>query len=136
MAGQDASLRRAVLPVLVTGPHCGPHGETVIRQRAAGVAVDPYSEESAPDWSVPPDSLAIDDCAVADGGSLEPNQDARSAAVSDFIVFAAPGTDVLYTDRLIIRGLTCKVEGRPFDWRSPYTDWRPGVVIRATIVEG
>jgi hypothetical protein len=87
------------------------------------------------DWS-PPTSLAIPGCAVADGGSLEPLQDARNAVDSDFDVLAPYGSDVLAGDRVVIRGLTCEVVGRPFDWRSPFTGWEPGTVVRATIREG
>jgi hypothetical protein len=112
-----------------------PYGETVTRLRATTVT-DPYSgEETSIDWG-DPDGLAIDGCAVADGGSLEPLQDARNAVESDFDVLAPFGSDVLATDRLVVRGLTCEVQGRPFDWHHPMTGWEPGMVVKAKIVEG
>jgi hypothetical protein len=112
-----------------------PHGETVTRLR--GVALtDPYSGEATDvDWTTPT-SLAIPGCGVADGGSLEPTQDARNAILSDFDVVAPYGVDVQAGDRLVIRGLTCEVSGRPFDWMNPFTGWTPGTVIRAKVVEG
>lgn len=110
-------------------------GETVTRRRGTPV-LDPYSqEETGTDWKTP-DDLEILDCAVADGGSLEPLEDARNAVVSDFDVIAPFGSDVTARDRLVIRGLVCEVVARPFDWRSPFTGWQPGTVIKAKIVEG
>ena len=112
-----------------------PYGETVTRLRGAAVS-DPYSGESTgTDWS-DPDSLDIDRCAVALGSSDDPNLVARDAVVSDFTVYAPPGSDILASDRLVIRGLTCEVVGRPFDWRSPFTGWQPGLAVKANVVEG
>lgn len=111
------------------------HGETVTRLRGTA-AVDPYSGESTgADWS-DPDSLALTGCAVWDGKSFELLADAREGVVSDFVVAADSGSDVVASDRVVIRGLTCEVDGRPFDWRSPLTGWRPGLVFRANVVEG
>jgi hypothetical protein len=112
-----------------------PHGETVTRQRGVEVT-DPYSGEATEiDWSNP-DELEITGCAVADGGSLEPVQDARNEVDSDFDVLAPYGSDVLAGDRLVIRALVCEVQGRPFDWLHPMTGWKPGTVIKAKIREG
>ena len=111
------------------------HGETVTRLRAKPV-LDPYSgEPTGLDWTTP-DPFYIPGCGVADGGSLEPLQDARNAVDSDFDVIAPYGVDVLSGDRLVIRGLTCEVSGRPFAWRNPFTGWAPGTLIRAKIREG
>jgi hypothetical protein len=112
-----------------------PHGETIVRQRGTA-QTDPYSgEASGVDWSDP--AVAdIEGCAVADGGSLEPLQDARNSVESDFDILAPFGSDVLASDRVVVRGLVCEVQGRPFDWRHPMTGWEPGMVIKARIVEG
>lgn len=112
-----------------------PYGETVTRLRATAIT-DPYSgEQTGLDWSSPSE-LEIAGCAVASGGSLEPLQDARNAVDSDFDVLAPFGADVRAADRLVVRGLTCEVAGRPFDWRSPFTGWEPGTLIQAKIREG
>lgn len=111
------------------------HGETVTRLRAP-LVTDPYSDDTTErDWDNATE-LDINGCGVADGGSTEPLQDARNAADSDFDVFMPTGTDVAATDRLRIRGLVCDVAGRPFDWRSPFTGWEPGLVVQAKIREG
>lgn len=112
-----------------------PHGETVTRRRGAPVT-DPYSgEETGVDWSTPTD-VDIAGCAVAIGSTDDPTMVARDAVVSDFTVYAPPGTAVLPSDRLVIRSLVCEVVGRPFEWRSPFTGWEPGVVVHANVVEG
>jgi len=112
-----------------------PFGEAVTRQR--GVATtDPYSgEATGTDWSTPT-TLVIPRCAVADGGSLEPLQDARNAVESDFDVILPYGSDVTAADRLVVRGLVCEIQGRPFDWLNPFTGWEAGMVARCKVVEG
>jgi hypothetical protein len=60
----------------------------------------------------------------------------RDSVESDFDVVAPYGADILAGDRVVVRGLTCEVQGRPFDWRNPFTGWAPGTLVRAKIVEG
>lgn len=111
------------------------HGETVTRQRGTAVT-DPYSGAATGISWDSPTLLVIPNCGVADGGSLEPLQDARNAVESDFDVIAPYGVDVLAGDRIVVRGLVCDVAGRPFAWRNPFTGWAPGTLIRAKITEG
>ena len=111
------------------------HGETITRLRGTPVT-DPYSGEATGlDWGTPGE-LVIEGCGVASGGSMEPLTDARNSVESDFDVIAPIGVDVTAADRLVLRGLPCQVQGRPFDWRSPFTGWAPGALIRCKIVEG
>ncbi|MAE64152.1 MAG: hypothetical protein CMJ18_07735 [Phycisphaeraceae bacterium] len=111
------------------------HGETVTRLRGTAV-VDPYSgEPTSTDWSAP-DSLAIPGCAFNPGGSLEPVEAGRTPVVTTPEVYAPTGSDVLSGDRLVVRGLTFDVVGRPQDWRSPFTGWAPGLVIPLKLWEG
>lgn len=111
------------------------YGETVTRLRAATVT-DPYSGEvEAEDWDNPT-TLAIGGCGVAQTGSTEPVEAARSAVDADFDVFMPPGSDVTSKDRLVIRGMTCEVAGLPFDYLNPFTGWQPGLVVQAKIREG
>lgn len=108
------------------------HGETVTRQRGTP-KTDRYNKTII-DWTDPDTEDYI--CGVAQSGSLEPLVDARTEVDSDFDVFMPPATDVLSGDRLVIRGLTCDVVGRPFSWLNPFTGWTPGTVAHAKIVEG
>lgn len=111
-----------------------PHGETVTRLRATNV-IDPYSGENVEDWSVPTtkDFLNV---VVAPGGSTEPLSADRQSVESDYDLIFEPGADITARDRLVVRGGVCHVEGKPFDWVSPYTGWRPGLVARASEVVG
>lgn len=110
------------------------YGETV-DVLTAGTVTDPYSGDTTEDWDNPT-SVPVEGCGVAAGGSLEPLQDARNAVESDFDVIMPPGTPVTSHNRLVMRGLTCDVVGRPFDWRNPFTGWAPGLFVQAKIREG
>lgn len=111
-----------------------PYAETV--QVLTGVAAtDPYSGEATGlDWSTPTERDEL--CAVADGGSTEPLQDARNSIVSDFDLIFDHNPEVSPAERVRVRGLICDVVGRPFLWRSPFTGWEPGTVVRVKVVEG
>lgn len=112
-----------------------PFGETVTRLRAQS-STDPYSKESRPDWSKTPSSLDIEGWAVDDSRSAEPLEAARDAVVTDFVLYRDEPADVQAGDRVIVRGLTCNVVGRPATWRNPFSGWEAGFVVRANIVEG
>lgn len=111
------------------------HGETGVRLRAFA-ALDPYSgEEAELDWSAAYE-LTITDLAFNPGSSNEPTEVGRNSVVTQPEVYAPVGVDVLAGDRLQIRGRTYSVEGDPQEWRSPFTGWEAGVVIKLKIVEG
>jgi hypothetical protein len=119
-----------------------PYGETVTRVRAQDV-LDPYSGETIdkewPDLDESgdiPGVVDVEGCAVWQGSSTEPILDARDMVVSDYTVAAPAGADIVAGDRVLIRGLLCDVAGRPFDWRSPFTGWAPGLIVQANLVEG
>lgn len=111
------------------------HGETITRLRGTA-AEDPYSgEDDDIDWD-DPDELELDGWGVDDSKSGEPLEDARQAVVTDFVLYRDESADVLPGDRVVVRGVTCNVVGRPATWRNPYTGWEAGFVVRANIVEG
>lgn len=110
------------------------HGETVTRLRA-GTVSDPYSGETTPDWSIAT-SLSIDGCGFDPGGTGERLDLARNVITTQPKVYAPTGSDVLASDRLVVRGVTYEVDGRPEDWRSPFTGWQPGLVIPLKASEG
>jgi hypothetical protein len=112
-----------------------PFGETVVRQRATSVT-DPYSgEATGASWDAP-STLTIPGCGFNPGQSSEPVQDARNAVITRPEVYAPSGADILAGDRLVVRGETFDVDGDPADWRSPFTGWRPGLVVPLKRVEG
>lgn len=110
------------------------HGEPV-DVLSAGTTTDPYSGEPVASWDTPT-TVTVEHVAVAAGGSLEPLQDARNSVTSDFDLIFPPDAAVASTSRVVVRGLVCDVVGRPFLWRSPFTDWAPGLVVNAKITEG
>lgn len=111
------------------------HGETVTRQRGMAVT-DPYSgTASGIDWTTP-NELTIDGCGFNPGDSSEPVQTARGAVVTTPEVYAPADADVLPGDRLVVRGYTFEVDGRPKRWISPFTGWAPGLVIALKEVDG
>ena len=111
------------------------HGESVTRLRAQ-TSTDPYSGESTPDWSLAPSSETTTGWGVDDSRSAEPDEVAREAVVTDFVLYREAAADILPGDRVVVRGLTCEVVGRPATWRHPFTGWSAGFVVRANVVEG
>lgn len=110
-------------------------GEDVTRLRPQ-TSLDPYSEEQRPDWTLPPTSIKIGGWGVDDSRSSEPLDDGRASVVTDFVLYRHESADILPGDRVVVRGFTCEVVGRPATWNSPYTGRHRGIVVRANIVEG
>lgn len=108
--------------------------EAVTVQTATAV-LDPYSgETTGTDWTTP--ITRAESCGVAPGGSTEPNEVARNAIDSDFDLIFDHDPGISAADRVVVRGLTCEVDGRPFVYRSPFTGWEPGTLVRVKIREG
>ena len=110
-----------------------PYAETVTIQ-SPGTVTDPYSGETVTDWSTYTER--DESCAVAPGGSSEPTDVARAAIDSDFDLIFGYDPEVTAADRIVVRGLTCEVDGHPFEFRSPFTGWVPGTLVRVKIREG
>lgn len=110
-----------------------PYAESVTVQ-SPGTSTDPYSGETVTDWSTPTER--VERCAVAPGGSSEPSEVARTAIDSDFDLIFGYDPSVTAADRIVVRGLTCEVDGHPFAFRSPFTGWEPGTLVRVKIREG
>lgn len=112
-----------------------PHGETVTVLTAA-YDNDPYSDELVQSWEWSPVETPVPNVAVADGGSLEPVEADRNAVDSDFDLIFPPDAVVTAQNRVVVRGLTCDVAGRPFLWKNPFTGWTPGLVVKCKVREG
>jgi hypothetical protein len=111
------------------------YGETVTRLRLTAAADRFSGEATSADWSNP-DELDIPNCAFDPGDSLEPLAAGRDAVLTKPTVYAPSGSDVTALDRLIVRGRTWQVDGDPSDYRSPFSGWRPGMVIHLKAVSG
>lgn len=111
-------------------------GETVTRLRATTTA-NPYSGEpdGDPDWTTP-STLAIPGCGFDPGGSIESADARRDAVTTQPTVYAPSDADITAADRVLVRGVTYEVDGRPALWRSPFTGWEPGLVVQLRAYEG
>jgi hypothetical protein len=87
------------------------------------------------DWS-DPDEEDIADCSVAPRDADEDNATGRQTVIAGFNIYAPPGTEILPTDRLLVRGQVHEVHGEPGVWTSPWTDVTSGVEIRTRRVTG
>lgn len=114
-----------------------PHGETVTILTATPV-LDPYSDEQVDeDWFDPTETSVVN-VLVADGGSIEDTSNAANTVDSDFdLIFQTP-LDVVPTaqSRVVVRGLTCNVAGRPFRWTWAASGGDAGLVVKVKIREG
>lgn len=99
-----------------------------------GTATDPYSGEATTDWATP--TTRDESCGVAPGGSTEPTIVDRGAIDSDFDLIFDHDPEITSADRVVVRGLMCEVDGHPFAFRSPFTGWAPGTLVRVKIREG
>lgn len=79
----------------------GPHTITRLRAQAS---TDPYSQESAPDWNLPPVSeLSVPGCSVQPGPPQRVDRDRRDGVTILYSVWA-PVTDVTEQDRIRFAG--------------------------------
>lgn len=111
------------------------HGETVTRVRA-GRKTSRYNAEATDlDWSAAGE-VDIPGWLVAQDATSEPAEVGRAAIDADFTLYRSDPADITSLDRLVVRGLTCEVVGRPFEWVSGLTGWRPGQVVKCKVREG
>lgn len=110
-----------------------PYGETVTRLRAT-VTTD-STNSTQYDWTSPA-HLDIPGCAFDPGSSSEPLETGRTAVITQPTVYAPAGSDVLPADRMVVRGVTYEVDGRPASWVSPFSGWAPGMTVVLRDVEG
>jgi hypothetical protein len=111
-----------------------PHGETVA-VLTAGTKTDPYSGEAREDWSTATE-VTHSGVAVEPRPSSEPVQDARNAVTSGFTLYGLPDGAVTAANRVRVRGEVYEILGDPALWRSPFTDWEPGLVVQVGRTEG
>lgn len=68
--------------------------------------------------------------AIAPTGTAEPDP-LRGLVESDVDLYLPPGADVLASDRIELPdGDEYFVVGKPARWKSPFTGWKPGVVVQ------
>lgn len=114
------------------------YGETVVRlRRGPSPGRDPRGQPIPGTMTETP----VEGCVVAPraespqvGGE---QQQARDTVIAGWTVYAPPGSDILTTDRVRIRGEVCEITGHPGDWgRSPFTGTAGPVQFAADRVTG
>lgn len=110
-------------------------GEPVVFQRA-GERLDPYSQTTRrDDWANPETTLTAS-AGVEPVSSTEPAAVDRSAVITRLRLYLDGVLDIDPAWRCIVRGLTCRVTGRPAQWRHPMTGWSAGTVVEVDAVDG
>ena len=73
----------------------------------------------------------ITNVAVEWNNSTEPDAGERELVQSDVTLYCPAGTDILASDRVELPdGDEYFVVGKPQRWQSPFTGWKPGVVVQ------
>lgn len=106
--------------------------ESLIRLRGTSTT-DGYGDAET-DWTTPT-RATLPTRGVEPVSSTEDN-DGRQAVITGYRVYLEAGTDLLPTDRAILRGQTCEVMGLPADWRSPHGSSLGGLVAALRVVTG
>lgn len=107
-------------------------GETVTVQR--GTVTSGRRNDTAIDWTNPT-VHTVAGCLIAPRSTSE-NLDGRQGVIVGVTVYMPTGTDVLATDRLVIRGKPYEIDGEPGDWRSPLHPICDGIEVAAKRTEG
>lgn len=105
---------------------------TVVRPPAKDVYGNP--------GTAPATEHDIDDCAIALRSGEDILDRAREGVVADLVLYCPAGSDILHADQVrinsgMLEGLYT-IEGRPFDWVSPFTGWNPGIEVALRHAEG
>lgn len=112
--------------------------DTVQHLRWVEGATDGWGDASS-SWAEPVELVAVVAPRLTGAGSGSRESDPAGYAnrvISDLTLFTPPGLEVGPKDRFVVRGRTYEVEGEAFDWRSPFTDWRPGGQVALRAVSG
>lgn len=97
---------------------------------SATTTTDPYSGESADDWSTPTERSVTTLAPAEPRPSQEPTQDTRNALVSGWTLYLPVGDPITARNRVRVRGEEYPVQGQPADWMGA------GVVVQAFKTEG
>lgn len=96
----------------------------------AGITTDPYSNESAEDWTNPDERDVTTLAPPEPRPSDEPVQDARNAVTSGWTLYLPAGDPITRSNRVRVRGEVFPVQGQPAAWSDA------GVVVQAFRTEG
>lgn len=113
-----------------------PHGDTVTIVRPGPPTQDVYGND------VPgaPAEIPVAGCGVAPrdstGAAANEITDARDTIISGLMLYAPHGTDIRATDQVRVGSDLYQVQGRPGEFRSPFTASTGPVVVSLELVTG
>lgn len=110
-----------------------PFGETV-QVLSPGTTTD-RDRNTVETWTSPVE-VSVEGVGVEPRPSSEDNRDARNAVFSGFTLYMPAGTAVTASNRVRVRGDVYAVDGKPAEWRNPFTGWEPGLVVQTKLMEG
>ena len=110
-------------------------GETIVRLRAQEAVERNRYGGAVTGWDSAV-SAEIDGCAVSPRFNPEDTALGRQGVIVGLTVYAPPGTDVLPTDRVVVRGVEYEVDGQPGEWTNPYDSLSRGVEFALKRVDG
>ena len=102
-----------------------PHGSTITVVRSSPGGVDQYGDPISGTTT----TTVIEGCAVAPRYSTEPSERGRNGVVVGLSVYAPTGSDILFSDTIIVDSVDYRIEGQPASWANPFTGWAPGVEV-------
>lgn len=92
--------------------------ESVTIQRATSTT-DRYGA-TVDSWTSPTET-EVHGCMFAPKSSTEAHENGRQAEIAGGDLYLPAGTDILATDRVVVRGETHTVHAGPASWKSGYT---------------
>lgn len=83
------------------------------------------------------DPWTITGCAVAPVAATSvTDEPGRLGDTGRWTLFAPIGSDLAANDVVTVAGEDWHVEGNPGEWRSPFTNWEPGMVAELARGDG
>lgn len=110
-----------------------PGAEPVIVQRYEETGEDDRYGTPVSAWVPLPEPLM---CGVADDSGTIEVTPGRVEVAYDYLLILQPGTEVLTSDRLVVRGRPCKVVKPKFEWNGLFSVWNPGGTVYVKAVDG
>jgi hypothetical protein len=66
---------------------------------------------------------------VAPRETTEITNRGRAGVIVGLTLFAPYDTDLAFTDRIEVDGVSYDIEGEPGRWRNPFTEWEAGMQV-------
>lgn len=74
-------------------------------------------------------TVTIDGAFTAPRSSDDNDDRGRQGVIVGLSLFAPYGTDLLFTDQVMVDGELYDIDGEPGKWRNPLTTWEAGIEV-------